>query len=78
MNGPMASKEQSTQHNFRMFSPRFMPLTPDKGGPAHPNSMLSPTLLAMYDEKDNRSIGNVPQASSKEFEREKKEFRITV
>uniref|UniRef100_A0A183BQ95 EF-hand domain-containing protein n=1 Tax=Globodera pallida TaxID=36090 RepID=A0A183BQ95_GLOPA len=51
----------SSRHNFRLFSPRFMPLMPDKSGLQHNNSVLSPTLLAMYDEHDNKSIGNVPE-----------------
>ena len=41
-----------------------MPLAPDKGGPAHPKSLLSPTLFAMYDEKDNHSFANVPEVEN--------------
>uniref|UniRef100_A0A914HN20 Uncharacterized protein n=1 Tax=Globodera rostochiensis TaxID=31243 RepID=A0A914HN20_GLORO len=55
------SSSSSSRHNFRLFSPRFMPLMPDKGGLQHNNSLLSPTLLAMYEEHDNKSIGNVPE-----------------
>ncbi|KAL3107479.1 hypothetical protein niasHT_014196 [Heterodera trifolii] len=56
-----AARNASTSQNYRMFSPRFMPLAPDKGGPANPKSILSPTLFAMYEEKDNNSIVNVPE-----------------
>ncbi|KAL3123171.1 hypothetical protein niasHT_010341 [Heterodera trifolii] len=57
----VANRTGFSLHNLRLFSPRFLPITPDKGGPLHNNSMLSPTLLAMYEEHDNRSIGNVPK-----------------
>uniref|UniRef100_A0A914H1X3 Uncharacterized protein n=1 Tax=Globodera rostochiensis TaxID=31243 RepID=A0A914H1X3_GLORO len=57
----IANRTKSSLHNVRLFSPRFMPLTPDKGGSLHNNSLLSPTLLAMYDEHDNGAIGNVPE-----------------
>uniref|UniRef100_A0A183BY36 DNA-directed RNA polymerase n=1 Tax=Globodera pallida TaxID=36090 RepID=A0A183BY36_GLOPA len=65
----IANRTKSSLHNVRLFSPRFMPLTPDKGGSLHNNSLLSPTLLAMYDEHDNGSIGNVPEAGVGEEER---------
>uniref|UniRef100_A0A915MJR5 Uncharacterized protein n=1 Tax=Meloidogyne javanica TaxID=6303 RepID=A0A915MJR5_MELJA len=52
-------KNGNETNNIRLFSPRFMPLAPDKGGPANPKSLLSPTLFAMYDEKDNHSFANM-------------------
>uniref|UniRef100_A0A915MDA0 Uncharacterized protein n=1 Tax=Meloidogyne javanica TaxID=6303 RepID=A0A915MDA0_MELJA len=58
-------KNGSETNNIRLFSPRFMPLAPDKGGPANPKSLLSPTLFAMYDEKDNHSFANVPEMMRK-------------
>nr|CAD2138877.1 unnamed protein product [Meloidogyne enterolobii] len=58
-------KNGNETNNIRLFSPRFMPLAPDKGGPANPKSLLSPTLFAMYDEKDNHSFANVPEMMRK-------------
>uniref|UniRef100_A0A915P653 Uncharacterized protein n=1 Tax=Meloidogyne floridensis TaxID=298350 RepID=A0A915P653_9BILA len=58
-------KNGSETNNIRLFSPRFMPLAPDKGGPANPKSLLSPTLFALYDEKDNHSFANVPEMMRK-------------
>ncbi|KAF7635561.1 hypothetical protein Mgra_00004948, partial [Meloidogyne graminicola] len=59
--GIKTNKNKSETNNVRLFSPRFMPLAPDKGGPLNQKSLLSPTLFAMYEENDNQSFGNIPQ-----------------
>uniref|UniRef100_A0A914Z0G3 Uncharacterized protein n=1 Tax=Panagrolaimus superbus TaxID=310955 RepID=A0A914Z0G3_9BILA len=61
--GRLTSTTNNSEPFYRALSPRFMPLMPLNEGKRQPETYLSPTIMAMYDEpnKTNEiSIGNVP------------------
>uniref|UniRef100_A0A914YZX8 Uncharacterized protein n=1 Tax=Panagrolaimus superbus TaxID=310955 RepID=A0A914YZX8_9BILA len=59
-----SSTNNATAPYYRALSPRFMPLMPLNDGKNAPETLLSPTIMAMYDEPkkspNELSIGSVP------------------
>uniref|UniRef100_A0AC34FXB4 Uncharacterized protein n=1 Tax=Panagrolaimus sp. ES5 TaxID=591445 RepID=A0AC34FXB4_9BILA len=64
--GDLTAKSNGSAPYTRLFSPRFMPLMPLNEGKRQPETYLSPTIMAMYDEPNNTNtkevtVGNVPK-----------------
>uniref|UniRef100_A0A7E4V449 Calmodulin n=1 Tax=Panagrellus redivivus TaxID=6233 RepID=A0A7E4V449_PANRE len=63
----LTNKDDNKTENYRVFSPRFMPLMPLNAGKLAPKNMMSPSILAMYDddsddrvEKRGDNVASVP------------------
>uniref|UniRef100_A0AC35FQT0 Uncharacterized protein n=1 Tax=Panagrolaimus sp. PS1159 TaxID=55785 RepID=A0AC35FQT0_9BILA len=62
--GDLTAKSNGSAPYTRLFSPRFMPLMPLNEGKRQPETYLSPTIMAMYDEPNKTNeviVGNVPK-----------------
>ena len=63
MLGRLTTTNNDSAPYYRALSPRFMPLMPLNEGKRQPDTYLSPTIMAMYEEPNDTkelTIGSVP------------------
>lgn len=69
MMNSFAARNDTKSKNYRVFSPRFMPLMPDKGETPEENSFLSPTIFALYENSGKEEKGVHTGADTKAKEK---------